>query len=52
MSGLRFNERDMNCSNEFLGSEVEKLVAQAIIALPDEHASECFGGEFVSVAVR
>jgi hypothetical protein len=51
MSGLRFNESDMDGSNEFPGSEVDKPIAQAIIAIPDENAAECFGGEFVHVAV-
>jgi hypothetical protein len=51
MSGLRFNENDMDGPNEFAGSEVEKPIAGAIIAIPDEHAPECFGGEFVHVAV-
>jgi hypothetical protein len=51
MSGLRFNESDMNGSNEFPGSKVEKPIARAIIAIPDENAAECFGGEFVHVAV-
>jgi hypothetical protein len=47
MSGLRFNESDI----EFAGGEVEKLVARAIIVVTDEHAAECFGGEFVHVAI-
>jgi hypothetical protein len=43
MSGLRFNENDMDGPNEFAGGEVGKPIAQAIIAIPDEHASERFG---------
>jgi hypothetical protein len=49
--GLRFNESDMDGSHEFAGGEVEKLVARTIIVVPDEHAWEGHGGEFVPVAV-
>jgi hypothetical protein len=37
--------------NEFPASEVEKPVDGAFIAILDEHATECFGGEFVFVMV-
>jgi hypothetical protein len=40
----RFNEGDMDGAIEFPPSEVEKPLTRAIIAIPDEHAEECFGG--------
>jgi hypothetical protein len=51
MIGLRLNECDIDVSNQFAGGEVEKRVARAIIAIPDEHATEYFGEEFVLIAV-
>jgi hypothetical protein len=51
MSGLRFNASVMDCPNKFAGGEVEKPIAWTIIALPDEHAAKCFGGEFGPVLV-
>jgi hypothetical protein len=41
----------MDCAKEFPGSEVEKPIAQAIIAISDEDAAERFGGQFVHVAI-
>jgi hypothetical protein len=43
MSGLRFDESNMNSTKDFPGSEVEKPLAVAIIAITDEHAAE-YGG--------
>jgi hypothetical protein len=52
MSGLRFNKSDMDDGpNKFAGSEVENIVARAIIAIFGEHAAKCFGGEYVHIAV-
>jgi hypothetical protein len=51
MRGLRFDEGNMDCANEFPGSEAEKPLAWAIIAVSNEHSAKRFGRQFVPIAI-
>jgi hypothetical protein len=40
MRGLGFNERDIDCANEFAGGKVDNPLFRATVVVSNEHAAK------------